>query len=52
MSGKSELILFGESNPPQVVVEQGIFCDINPVSGVDGPTLNSLSMDPTMSTLI
>jgi hypothetical protein len=39
MSGKSELVLFGESNPPQVVVEQGIFCDINPVSGVDGPTI-------------
>ena len=39
MSGKSELVLFDESNPPQVVVEQGIFCDINPVSGVDGPTI-------------
>jgi len=52
MSGKSELVLLGESNQPQVVVEQGIFCDINPVRGVlMNLQSNLLLMDLIMSTL-
>ena len=39
MSGKSELILLNDPIQPQIVIDHGIFCDINPVSGVDGPTI-------------
>ena len=38
MSGKSELQIFN-SIPPQVVVEQGVFVDINPITGVDDSTI-------------
>ena len=38
MSGKSELVIFGETLP-QVVIENGIFCDINPNSGISSDTI-------------